>query len=729
MYYQSSSSAGPSATDFTGYIPISTPQDLAKIGNSSYPAYPLSGSYYLTNDIVFTPADDINGGIDIGISVMVSGTNITVTLNSLSDEITSLRALLGRTSVSSSSNAATLSGIPSGTYNLIIDGTADSYLFAYSTQIDTSTSGEKTPGVTFNSNGNFYPIGTLSSPFTGIFDGDDHKISGMNVSVSTYGDAYAGLFGYADGAQIQNLGITDSNIVALPVLDGAVYAGGIVGYANSSATISNCYNAGAVSASSSYFAAFAGGIVGYMVGSTTISNCYNIGEVSVSSSFYDVSAGGIVGSVAGSITITDSYNMGNVSATVLSSSPIAYASGMIGYMQDGLAIITNCYNTGNVSVTVSSYAYVGGIVCYAYSAAITNCYNTGDMSAVATQSLTAFRSSYAYVGGIVGNIDDSVTLTNCYNTGDVSAKTSSSASSIADVGGIAGSITSATITNCYNTGNVSAAASSSSSLFYTVYACAGGIVGYVGTSATIANCCFLEGVASHDSVSEDRICGNITGPSSILNDGGTGDQASGAKTMEQMTPTLQNAQNGNSIYYVGSGGWDFSDGGLWTIVEGVNNGYPILQPLADSALVVPTTYTVTLTPKDGCVLSPYGGSYSPVNSGGSYRFTISILEGYDGSSLIVKVNSLPLTPVSGVYTISNITENMTVTVDGVSPIHVAIPGDLDGNGSLNNIDVMMLMTYLAGGGATIDLGLADMNGDGQVNNIDIMLMMTILAGG
>ena len=56
-----SNSTADAATDFTGYIPISTPSDLAKIGNDT--AYPLDGKYYLTNDIKFAGIDT-NGSKD-----------------------------------------------------------------------------------------------------------------------------------------------------------------------------------------------------------------------------------------------------------------------------------------------------------------------------------------------------------------------------------------------------------------------------------------------------------------------------------------------------------------------------------------------------------------------------------------------------------------------------------------------------------------------------------------
>ena len=493
----------------TSLILIHTPQELALIGND--PNYPLDGNYQLANDIVFNSADDTNGGIDIGISAVVSGSDLTVTLTPLSGSVTSLNAWMGTSSANSSDNTVMLSDIQSGVYTLTVGGTAGDYPFAYSVKIDTSTSGIE---ATFNSNGNLDPIGNPSTPFTGIFDGNGFEISGMNVNIlSSSSDVYAGLFGFVSGAQINNLGVIDSTITATS--SNYAYVGGIVGYSNSAITILNCYNTGNVfvSNTSSYEESFAGGIVGFADLAITISNCYNIG---------------------------------NVSALAISLSLCASAGGIVGYANS--AIMWNCYNTGNVSAyaTPSGAASAGGIAGDLGSVTMSDCYNTGDVSASATSSY------YAYAGGIAGDAGylGSAIISNCYNAGDVSA--SASPSSVASAGGIAGD------------------------------------AGYAGP-AIVSNCYFLTGTVSCNSVFEDRICGSLANPESILNDGGTGDQASGAKTMVQMMPFIQDARYGSSIYYsdyTGSGGWDFYN--IWGISPEINNGYPYLRSLEGYSVSINT---------------------------------------------------------------------------------------------------------------------------------------------
>ena len=213
--------------------------------------------------------------------------------------------------------------------------------------------------------------------FGGKYNGGGFTIAGLYTEAGTNSSySYQGLFGYAIGAEIHDVGIIDSNI------QGYEYVGGIAGRASS--TITNCYNAGSVSGNNQV-----GGIAGW-VDHATITNCYNTGSVTGSEYI-----GGIAGYTYSS-TITNCYNTGSVTVSVTGSS--YYVGGIAGYASQGTSI-TNCYNT--VSVTGSSY-YVGGIAGYAFhEASITNCYNTGSVS------------GNNQVGGIVGRAYSS-TITNCY---------------------------------------------------------------------------------------------------------------------------------------------------------------------------------------------------------------------------------------------------------------------------------------------------------------------------
>ena len=75
------------------------------------------------------------------------------------------------------------------------------------------------------------PVGVSSSPFMGIFDGNNHKISGIFINRSS--TDYVGFFGYISSATITNLTVEYSSI------KGDEKVGGLAGYAGSS-TITGC---------------------------------------------------------------------------------------------------------------------------------------------------------------------------------------------------------------------------------------------------------------------------------------------------------------------------------------------------------------------------------------------------------------------------------------------------------------------------------------------------------
>lgn len=213
------------------------------------------------------------------------------------------------------------------------------------------------------------PIATSASPYTGIFDRQNHTISGLYFNQENSYDV--GLFGRNNG-KIANAGILDSYFY------GTSKVGGMCGN-NYTGTISNCYNTGSVSGIGT-----AGGVSGYNY-TGSITNCYNTGNVSGSSGF----VGGVSGYNSKG-TIINSYNAGSVSG-------LEYVGGVSGYNDGGT--ITNCYNTGS---SVSGSGYVGG-VNGRNQGTITNCYNTSSVS-----------GKERYVGGVIGRNESNATITNCY---------------------------------------------------------------------------------------------------------------------------------------------------------------------------------------------------------------------------------------------------------------------------------------------------------------------------
>jgi hypothetical protein len=96
---------------------------------------------------------------------------------------------------------------------------------------------------------NSVTTGFQGTKFSGIFDGNGHAISNMNINASTHD--YIGLFGYVTSpSQICNLGVVGVNVA------GRSYVGGLIG-CKVGASLTNCYTTGSVSGNSSV-----GGLVG-----------------------------------------------------------------------------------------------------------------------------------------------------------------------------------------------------------------------------------------------------------------------------------------------------------------------------------------------------------------------------------------------------------------------------------------------------------------------------------
>ena len=217
------------------------------------------------------------------------------------------------------------------------------------------------------------PIATSASPYTGIFEGQNHTISGLHFNQEAH---YIGLFGVNSG-KIANVGILDSYFYGQPYR--GIWVGGVCGNNKDQGAITNCYNTGIVRGSE-----IVGGVCGSNYG--TITNCSNKGNVGED----DDSVGGVSGSNCG--TIINCNNAGIVSGK-------SYVGGVCGKNSNG-GTVTNCNNTGEVRGTSQ---YIGGLSGDNDSSSITNCNNTGEVKATGK-----------FVGGLSGGNYNNGTITNCY---------------------------------------------------------------------------------------------------------------------------------------------------------------------------------------------------------------------------------------------------------------------------------------------------------------------------
>ena len=256
---------------------------------------------------------------------------------------------------------------------------------------------------TWNDGAGFDSIGMWNAPFSGMFDGNDKKITGLTIKNTN--SSSVGLFGYAIGSTIKDLCLDGNSVSGT---SNNMFVGGLVGYMNGG-TITNCYETGSVSGTgtgSNHI--HVGGLVGKQEGGT-VTNCYTSGSVSgtftsTTSSSY-VYVGGLVGYQYDG-TITKCYAMCDVYGNGF------YTGGLVGY-QDSGSVITNCYATCNVIGTgyqafTNQSTCVGGLVGYEYYSTIVNCYAVGSVKG--TGDISGLQYS---IGGLVGR-NNNGTITNCY---------------------------------------------------------------------------------------------------------------------------------------------------------------------------------------------------------------------------------------------------------------------------------------------------------------------------
>ena len=271
----------------------------------------------------------------------------------------------------------------------------------------------------WNSSAGFTPIGTLVAPFTGMFDGLGHTISGLTINLPAA--QYVGLFGYAaNNSSLGNVGLPSASITAFSSAGTLAGAAGIV---------FNSYATGTVSCPSSGSGQL-GGLVG--VANGNMNNAH--ANVTVTDNSNGGSEdGGLVGQ--GNASISNAWANGNVTGNNAGN-----LGGLVGHFT--LGTLNNVYATGTVSGASAGYGNVGGLVG-ASEAAIVNSYATGGVV-----------TSGGYAGGLVGYIYPGASITNAYATGSVNG---GSANFIGGLWGYGRS--SSTLTNVYAAGTVTSSGS------------------------------------------------------------------------------------------------------------------------------------------------------------------------------------------------------------------------------------------------------------------------------
>ena len=377
------------------------------------------------------------------------------------------------------------------------------------------------------------PIGAASkdiergyADFRGVFDGQGHTISGLyslSARLHDKEDTAGGLFGDADRAQIRNVNITDSMLIAVEMQN----AGLLVGESSSS-VIENCHVSGRLIVNN---VAASGGVAGRVYGDV-FADCSFSGSIVAENEHTCANVGG----VCGALHSTGERLVNHASIEVRNSPVMWDCGGVVGSVSQ--AVLRDSVNNGDITVYGQSKSIGGvcGTVAASFGFArdendklikvpenseIINCINNGSVIAVESERVGGIAGGGSsvfqptgtiiiqgcmnngeirgkeYVGGIAGEVFaeyGNYQLQQCVNTGSVTGSTR--------VAGIVGSVNTtigpSVIEGCENRGSVTATAEESGT--------AGGILGW-GVDPTIW---YKEGDSGSLTIRKCRNSGNIT---------------------------------------------------------------------------------------------------------------------------------------------------------------------------------------------------------------------------
>ena len=341
--------------------------------------------------------------------------------------------------------------------------------------------------------------------------GNGNTISNVNLNDGSDEDAdiynAAGLFGYVKNGTINNVHVSNVNIVSA--------SGNVAGIAGKieGASISNCTASGTISGQT-YSGSFDGKTFGGIVGSATsskIEGCTN--NTSLISEKNGI--GGIVGLATNSTEISGCVNNAAIQGG-------CQVGGIVGSLQTGS--ISSCINNGAVSLKgaethVFNESGFGGIVGVAsQSSLISECENNGTVTAV----------DQLLVGGIAGTIRQGSDIHTCTNTGNVTGSE--------NVGGIVGA-------------GVVNSSSSGDEPYYSVSGCSNtGVItgttnvgGIIGSSAATVASISEKGIE----IINNSNSGSVQGTTNVGGIVGINNNASSTDTTAVATQVTGNLNTGN----------------------------------------------------------------------------------------------------------------------------------------------------------------------------------------
>lgn len=367
---------------------------------------------------------------------------------------------------------------------------------------------------------NWLPIGNFSNPFSGIFNGNGHDISGIYIKRES---SYQGLFGHIKSSQISDVVLKEGYVKGLDNV------GALVGYVSGEGNvIKNCSN---LNTTIDSLGCHIGGLVGHVFENSVsiLENLYNTGNVSGG---YE-GTGGIAGRLEKNSKLSKSYNIGNIKMKGKNQFRI-YAGGVVGVNR---GTTEYSYNLGRIeNYGTGHFVYSGGIAGQNGGGIIQYCYNNG---IVTNNGISTSGGGYN-TGGISGNnTGNTGVIANCYNTAIVRAD-GKIVGSTTHVGGITGwNGVGCSVSNSYNLGKV--LNNAEGTIRYT-----GEILGF-GDSVGITNNYYKESLESAGGITGEDITGKAE------------------KKSEEFMKT-------NAFVMLLNSGTD-----KWEVNSNINNGFPTFK--------------------------------------------------------------------------------------------------------------------------------------------------------
>lgn len=288
---------------------------------------------------------------------------------------------------------------------------------------------------------------TSADSFSGVFDGQNHKIFGINAEEP--------MFRSLSGV-VKNLTLEGS--ATIPA-DAVTF--GVLAAESASATVTNVINRVNVSmadGTGSTTLVNVGNLIG-LAGSTTLAGCVNYGKLTIKASACAAEAtsngvfggySGITGSLIGS-TLSNCDNHGEVTVRFDNHKTDNYMSvcGVAGYIYGGE--VTSCDNDAPISFTISSSNVNQGVIVAGVagfnnsSAKISECVNAGAV----TFNAPKYPSMHLWLAGVVGSTNGAVS--GCSNSGKIKADCENGKTM--NVAGVSGQMYNK-ISDCGNTGAI-----------------------------------------------------------------------------------------------------------------------------------------------------------------------------------------------------------------------------------------------------------------------------------